>query len=229
MIFMFILLAGSSTRMGSSTLKQFINISGKEIFEYSLETFDKIEKINKIFLVAQKDNFEHINQIILNKKYNHEIEIIEGGATRQESVFNSLNIIKNVASSSSIVIFHDACRPLITKETTLKIIDEAEKNDGATAYCPLCDSICEKNNENYINNSLNREKIVKLQTPQAFKFDIIYTAHETERKNGNLSFTDDTSLLVSKGFKIKLVESSILNFKVTNFDDLFILKRILEG
>ena len=93
MIFMFILLAGSSTRMGSSTLKQFINISKKEIFEYSLETFDKIEKINKIFLVAQKDNFEHINQIILNKKYNHEIEIIEGGATRQESVFNSLNII----------------------------------------------------------------------------------------------------------------------------------------
>ena len=83
--------------------------------------------------------------------------------------------------------------------------------------------------ENFINNSLNREKIVKLQTPQAFKFDIIYTAHETERKNGNLSFTDDTSLLVSKGFKIKLVESSILNFKVTNFDDLFILKRILEG
>ena len=74
-----------------------------------------------------------------------------------------------------------------------------------------------------------REKIVKLQTPQAFKFDIIYTAHETERKNGNFSFTDDTSLLVSKGFKIKLVESSILNFKVTNFDDLFILKRILEG
>lgn len=229
MIFMFILLAGSSTRMGSSTLKQFINISKKEIFEYSLETFDKIEKINKIFLVAQKDNFEHINQIILNKKYNHEIEIIEGGATRQESVFNSLNRIKNIASSSSIVIFHDACRPLITKETTLKIIDEAEKNDGATAYCPLFDSICKKNNENYINNSLNREKIVKLQTPQAFKFDIIYTAHETERKNGNLSFTDDTSLLVSKGFKIKLVESSILNFKVTNFDDLFILKRILEG
>ena len=229
MIFMFILLAGSSTRMGSSTLKQFINISKKEIFEYSLETFDKIEKINKIFLVAQKDNFEHINQIILNKKYNHEIEIIEGGATRQESVFNSLNIIKNVASSSSIVIFHDACRPLITKETTLKIIDEAEKNDGATAYCPLFFLFCEKNNENYINNSLNREKIVKLQTPQAFKFDIIYTAHETERKNGNFSFTDDTSLLVSKGFKIKLVESSILNFKVTNFDDLFILKRILEG
>ncbi len=229
MIFMFILLAGSSTRMGSSTLKQFINISKKEIFEYSLETFDKIEKINKIFLVAQKDNFEHINQIILNKKYNHEIEIIEGGATRQESVFNSLNRIKNVASSSSIVIFHDACRPLITKETTLKIIDEAEKNDGATAYCPLFDSICEKNTENFINKSLNREKIVKLQTPQAFKFDIIYTAHETERKNGNLSFTDDTSLLVSKGFKIKLVESSILNFKITNFDDLFILKRILEG
>ena len=229
MIFMFILLAGSSTRMGSSTLKQFINISKKEIFEYSLETFDKIEKINKIFLVAQKDNFEHINQIILNKKYNHEIEIIEGGATRQESVFNSLNRIKNIASSSSIVIFHDACRPLITKETALKIIDEAEKNDGATAYCPLFDSICEKNNENFINNSLNREKIVKLQTPQAFKFDIIYTAHETERKNGNFSFTDDTSLLVSKGFKIKLVESSILNFKVTNFDDLFILKRILEG
>ena len=118
MIFMFILLAGSSTRMGSSTLKQFINISKKEIFEYSLETFDKIEKINKIFLVAQKDNFEHINQIILNKKYNHEIEIIEGGATRQESVFNSLNRIKNIASSSSIVIFHDTCSPLITKETT---------------------------------------------------------------------------------------------------------------
>ena len=69
MIFMFILLAGSSTRMGSSTLKQFINISKKEIFEYSLETFDKIEKINKIFLVAQKDNFEHINQIILNNEF----------------------------------------------------------------------------------------------------------------------------------------------------------------
>ena len=226
---MFILLAGSSTRMNLDTPKQFITINNKEIFEYSLELFDQINEIDEIFLVSKKDYFPHIEAITKNKKYNHKINVITGGDTRQMSVFNSLSSIKEKAKNDDIILFHDASRPLIDSKTTLKIIDEARKNDGATAFSPLFDSICAKNDENYIEKTIKREKIVKLQTPQAFKFDIIYKAHKEEMKKGNVNFTDDTSLLISKGYKIKLVEASILNFKVTTFDDLYILKRLLEG
>ena len=225
---MFILLAGSSTRLGSPILKQFIKINKKEIFEYSLDTFDRLIEIDKIFLVAQKENFEHISSIISKKTYKHQIEIIEGGETRQESVFKAMTHVKEYADSSTIVAFHDACRPLITESTTLKIIKEAKNYDGAAPFVPVFDSICTKNDQNLIDTSINREKFVKLQTPQAFKFDIIYNAHENEMKNKNLAFTDDTSLLTKKGYNIKLVESSILNFKITNFDDLFILRKLLE-
>lgn len=228
MIYSFILLAGSASRMQLETPKQFIKVNDKYIFEYSLETFDSYEQINEIYLVVDKSHLTFLGDFLSSKKYKHKIKIIEGGSSRQESVYKSLKAIENFSVSDDIVVFHDACRPLLEQKTLKNILQEMQYNDGCSAFTTMEDSVCMKNDENFITKSLKRAEIVKLQTPQAFKFGIIFKAHEEESKVGNFSFTDDTSLLINRGVKIKLVEGGKFNFKITTFDDLFMFYKLME-
>ena len=110
----------------------------------------------------------------------------------------------------------------------LNLLNELKTNDGASLAVPLYDSLCKGENK-IIASSLDRKNLVKLQTPQGFKFDIIYSAHERALKNGELNFTDDTSLLTKLGSKVKLVEGSAFNFKITTSEDLLLFKKIVEG
>lgn len=228
MIYSFILLAGCASRMQLETPKQFIKVNDKYIFEYSLETFDGNEQIDEIYLVVDKSHLTFLGDFLNSKNYKHKIKIIEGGSSRQESVYKSLKTIESFSVSDDIVVFHDACRPLLEQKTLKSILQEMQYNDGCCAFTTMEDSVCMKTDENFIKNSLKRAEIVKLQTPQAFKFGIIFKAHEEESKVGNFSFTDDTSLLINRGVKIKLVEGGKFNFKITTFDDLFMFYKLME-
>ena len=224
----FILLAGSSQRFGGNTPKQFIKIKNKYLFEFCLDTFDSLKEIEKIFLVCDKTHLVFLTNFIKTSKYNHEIGIILGGQTRQESVYNSLKAMQNSHIFCDYVLFHDACRPLVRRHEILNLLNELKTNDGASLAVPLYDSLCKGENK-IIASSLDRKNLVKLQTPQGFKFDIIYSAHERALKNGELNFTDDTSLLTKLGSKVKLVEGSAFNFKITTSEDLLVFKKIVEG
>ena len=194
MISVFILLAGKSSRFGGATPKQFLKIKNKYIFEYSLETFDSIKNIDEISLVVDGEHFAFLTKFISQKTYNHNINIILGGNTRQESVYNSLKTLQNSTISSKIVLFHDACRPLIRRREINELIDALKDNDAASIAIPLI---------------------------------IIYKAHLDAAQSKDFSFTDDTSILASKGIKIKLIKGSVYNFKITTKDDLVLFENIV--
>ena len=226
MISVFILLAGKSSRFGGATPKQFLKIKNKYIFEYSLETFDSIKNNNEISLVVDGEHYAFLTKFISQKTYNHNINIILGGNTRQESVFNSLKTLQNSTISSKIVLFHDACRPLIRRREINELIETLKDNDAASIAVPLIDSLCKAENS-YIKEPIKRENLYQLQTPQGFKFDIIYKAHLEAAQSKDFSFTDDTSILASKGIKIKLIKGSVYNFKITTKDDLVLFENIV--
>ncbi len=224
----FLLLAGSSQRFGGNTPKQFIKVQNKYLFEFCLDTFDSLKEIEKIYLVCDKTHLDFLNNFVKSKNYKHEILVILGGQTRQESVYNSLKTLQNSTIFCDCVLFHDACRPLVRRHEILNLLNELKIYDGASLAVPVYDSVCKEDNK-IILSSLDRKNLAKLQTPQGFKFDIIYSAHERAIKNGELNFTDDTSLLTKLGSKVKLVEGSVFNFKITTSEDLLLFKKIVEG
>ena len=227
MNYVFLLLAGKSLRFGGETPKQFLKIKNKYIFEYSLDTFDSLYEIDEIFLVADQEHQLFLNEFLKTKKFAHKITTILGGATRQESVFNGLKTLQNLANFDDNVLFHDACRPFIRRHEILDLLTALNSYKAASIATPLFDSLCKEKN-GIIDKSIKRENLMKLQTPQGFKFDIIYKAHKLAKESNQSTYTDDTSLLASQGVQIKLVKGSIFNFKITTKDDLILFEKLLE-
>lgn len=222
-----LLMAGDSLRSESPIKKQFAKFNNKELFLYSLETFYSVEEISNIFLVGQKEDFDYINEVLSNYNFeNKEIYLLEGGSTRQKSVYNALKFINDHNIYTENVIIHDVARPLVSKKIILENLEALNNYLGTSTFLNESDSLIALNSNNEVENYLNREKIKKVQTPQAFKFDIIFQAHE---KYMDVSVNDDASLLLIEEIKIKLINGSSLNFKVTSNEDLELLRLIIKG
>lgn len=151
-----------------------------------------------------------------------------GGETRQESVFNALSYLKDKVLDNDVVLIHDSSRPLVTSRIIIDHLNALQKEEGTSTYVDIFDSIIMKEN-GYIKTYVPREDYFLVQTPQGFKFKDIYDVHEEMKNKNQLLFTDDASLLVKKGKKIKLIYGDRFNFKITTLDDLMLLRSILEA
>lgn len=230
MIFVALMLAGTGSRMHLDVPKQFIEINKLEIFEYPLKTFDAIKEIDCIILVINEKDKGHIINRIANLNIAHRIEIVTGGPTRQESVFNALQKAHSISSNlDDKILIHDACRPLVTFKLINNIINELNNEVAVVPALTMVDSLCLSSKHDYIDNNEDRSKYLMLQTPQGFNLNFIFKAHQYAINSDLNNFTDDTSLAIINGGKVKIVEGEKFNFKITTFDDLFLFKKLIGG
>lgn len=202
-----ILVAGNSTRFGKNSNKNFEKVNGKHIVEYSIEQFEKNEKVNDIIIAAKKDEMEFIKSIIA-KNTAKPITLVEGGKTRQESVYNCIT-----KTDSDIVIIHDGARPLIKQDYINKCIEEMKNYNGATIAVKSKDTIKISDHNGVVISTTERKNTWLIQTPQCFKRGILLNAHEKYKDNENI--TDDCMLLEIEGEAVKLIEGDYTNIKVT--------------
>lgn len=222
-----LLLGGQSTRVNLDKPKQFLEINGKELFEYSLSTILSTNLFKNIVLAVESNYLEHVKNILEAKYKGKNISLVSGGNTRQKSVYNALSSIKD--ENVDYVFIHDAARPLASKEIFVSVANEVQNYPAISSFSKISDTICEKNDTDSIKDYLNREKIIKIETPQAFKFDIIFRAHEEYMKLKNFISTDDASLVKHMGVEVALIENKNFNFKVTTSSDIDLLKKILKN
>ena len=195
MNFAILLLGGNGNRLKSELPKQFIKINEKEIFLYSYEIFLNHPDIDKIILVTLKEFIPFVKEKVNLEK----TIVIEGGLTRQESVFNALKYLKDKINDSDVIIIHDACRPLITTSIITSSINEIKNNDAVITSMEATNSLAIKDGD-YLSYYIDRSKVVEIQTPQTFRYKDIYEAHLNAYINKK-SYTDDGSILENK-FKI---------------------------
>ena len=222
MNFAILLLGGNGNRLKSELPKQFIKINEKEVFLYSYEIFLNHPNIDKIILVTLKEFIPFVKEKVNLEK----TIIIEGGLTRQESVFNALKYLKDKINDSDIIIIHDACRPLITTSIITSSINEIKDNDAVITSMEATNSLAIKDGD-YLSYYIDRSKVVEIQTPQTFRYKDIYEAHLNAYINKK-SYTDDGSILENKFKKVKLIRGNSFNFKITTFEDLILFERIIN-
>ena len=218
-----ILAAGIGSRMNNDTPKQFMLINGKPLLFYSLSTFNNHDQIDEVYVVTNIENLSTVRGIIRDNNLKKVRDIIIGGKTRQESVYNGLKGIPNVASDD-IILIHDSARPLVTKEIIDRNIDACLVYNAVNTVIPVTDSLVKSEG----NESVDRNKVLAVQTPQTFRYDLILKAHEEALKENITNAGDDASLVSRLNVNIKQVQGNKLNFKVTTMEDLIILKAILE-
>ena len=215
-----ILVAGNSTRFRKNSNKNFEKINDKYIFEYSLEQFLENSNITNIIIAAKKEEFEFINNVI-HKKNGKLINLIEGGTTRQESVYNCIT-----KTNSDIVIIHDGARPVIKQEYINNCIKEMKYYDGATIAVKSKDTIKISDDNNIVTATTERKNTWIVQTPQCFRRETLLKAHEKFKNNQTI--TDDCMLIELLGKQVKLIEGDYTNIKITTPDDINLIKEFLK-
>lgn len=223
-----ILAGGSGTRMGSDVPKQFIDIYGKPLIIHTIEAFDINPNIDYIAVIC-KNEFKEDLTIWIRKYGISKVKwIVDGGNTRQESVYNGINQLSDFCSNQDIVVIHDAARPLISQRIINENIESAKINKAVDTVIPTTDTIIRSIDGSVIEEVPVRRELYLGQTPQSFEYALIKKAHEEAKKENNLNATDDCQLVLKIGNKVSLVKGDKLNFKVTTFEDLLILKSVIK-
>ena len=210
-----ILAGGSGSRFGGNVPKQFQLLNKRRIIDYSIKEFENHNLINKIIIVCHKNWLS-----TMKNEYNRH-QIIKGGLTRQESSFEGLNACDKKTEN---VLIHDAARPFITNVIISDCIKLLSKYDAINISIPATDTIV-INKNNFIKSIPNRDDLLISQTPQAFKFNTIFKAHNNF-KGDNLS--DDIQLVNNMNIKCYNHKGSRYNIKITNKLDLDLAKVIIN-
>jgi 2-C-methyl-D-erythritol 4-phosphate cytidylyltransferase len=217
MICALIVAAGQGLRMGAPQRKQYLPLAGRPILTRTLQAFDRIERIDQMVIAvppSEKDYCE--NEIVANAGLKTRVALVEGGAHRQDSVFNGL---QQLGDAEGIVLIHDGVRPMVTAALINACIQGALQWDACIPAVAVIDTPKQIDDRGIIARTLAREHLRMAQTPQAFRLSLIHRAHTEARRLG-LKATDDASLVEAMGVAVHVVDGLHENIKITTPEDL---------
>ncbi len=216
--------AGAGKRFGGAGKpKQFLEILGKPVVVHALERFESCPQIDEIILVLPAVEIENFSNAA--EKYNLKklTKIVAGGETRAASVLNGFKAVDS--ERTEIVAVHDGARPLVTIDEISKTIERARETGAACLVAEVTDTIKEIENGK-IARTVDRARLRRALTPQAFRYEILKRALETSKINETA--TDESFLVEQSGVEVSTVEGGAQNIKITRFEDLILAERLLK-
>ncbi len=220
-----VLAAGKGTRMNAGMNKQFMLINDRPLLAQTLAAFQSCNAIDSIILVAGREELKTCKEQILDVYGFDKVDkLVSGGSERQQSVYNG---ILELEDDCNIVVIHDGARPILPEGIIERCIEGAKIYGAVSAGMPAKETIKILNEEGFVQYTPERGKVWVTQTPQAFKRDIIEKAHETANIKG-ISGTDDAFLVECMGIKVKMLEGSYENIKITTPEDIIFAEAIMR-
>ncbi len=214
---------GKGLRSGLATPKQYLKVNNKEIIVYTLQTFQKNKLINKIIIAAEPEYFSLLIKHVKKYKLSKVKLIVEGGSTRQQSVYNA--VLSSEADDNDLLVVHDAARALITNDVLTNAIISAKKNGNALVCIKAKDTLIK--GKKFVDEYLNRDEVYYVQTPQIFKYKELQRALGKAHSEKFVG-TDESMLIKRLGKKVNIVEGSVFNFKITTKEDVEMFRRLVK-
>ena len=215
-----VLAAGNGTRMGIDKSKLLIEIGGKTVIERSVAVFENMAEIDEIIVVCRECDVERFSELLPQDN----ITFVIGGKTRQESVKNAVETIDDC----DYIIIHDGARPLVTPETVVKTLDEAQIRKAAATGVYVKDTVKVVDENLNIVGTPNRKNLVLIQTPQIFDFATYKQALKKAEEEGR-DYTDDCQLVENIGVECGVVIGEYENIKITTKGDVPMAKSIINA
>ena len=208
-----ILAAGRGTRAGSAMPKQWQILGNKRIIDHSIDLFKNISRINNVMVVLHPDDLHRLNR--------RDVLFTKGGHTRSESVKLGLAALKQ-NEMPDYVLIHDAARPSTPLNVINNVLDNLDTADAVSPGLPVTDTLWEVVDEEVMQTK-SRKNIWRAQTPQGFNFKKILDAHVASPSTA----TDDVEVATSAGIKVKVIQGSEKNIKITTAEDFDRVKAVL--
>ncbi len=216
--------AGTGRRMGGSRNKLLLTLLGKPLLAWTLQAAEAASQISWIGIMGQPDDFPDFKTIIAKEGLSKPIELIQGGETRQESVYNGLQALP---ADASRVLIHDGARCLATSDLFNRCSETILNCQGLIAAIPVKDTIKIVDDKGIIQNTPEREQLCAAQTPQGFDVELLKYCHDQGRQL-SWQVTDDAALFEKCHLTVRVVEGEETNIKVTTPIDLAIAQLILR-
>jgi 2-C-methyl-D-erythritol 4-phosphate cytidylyltransferase len=209
-----IVAGGSSTRIGGTELKQFRWAAGKPVLLHSLQTFMARPDVVSVVVVLPREYAADPPPWIFQCDIDR-LMVSTGGRSRTESVANGL---EDLPDEASVVLIHDAARPLVGDATIDRVVHAARAGECVIAAMPVVDTLKRVDDEGRIVETIDREHLWRAQTPQGFPREVIVRAHRDAKLN-HVSATDDAALCERLGLPVRVVRGSERAMKVTDESD----------
>jgi len=218
---------GRGARFGGELSKQFVSIEGKPILTHVISRFESCDLVDGIYLVVPKETVQFcLEKCVAPFQFQKIVKIVNGGEERSDSVYNCLQALDD---DIDLVLIHDGVRIFVTRKMIEDSIKSAMKHGAAICAIPLTDTIKSISKDLFVKDTHERKDIFCVQTPQAFKASLIKEAY---RKAGpsRKELTDDSSFVerFSRN-KVKVVNGSTFNIKITSLDDLYTARLFLRA
>jgi len=215
-----IVAAGQGTRMGDID-KPFAPLCDRPLLTHTLAPFPACPRIDAIALVLAPHNLEPGRQLVAHYSFSKVTAICPGGRRRQDSVRCGLQALP----PCRWLLVHDGARPLVTTDLIERALAEAEEGGAAVPALPIADTVKEAEPDGLVTRTLDRRRLWAVQTPQAFRYDLLFRAHQEVTTD----VTDDAAMLEALGLPVKLFPGSPLNLKVTTPQDLRLAEALLQA
>lgn len=222
-----ILAGGSGSRMKSDVPKQYMQLGGRPLLFYSIDTFERCSLIDQIIIVVAEEYIDFCREEIVEKYgFKKVTHIVTGGKERYDSVYSGL---KNVTQETECVLIHDGARACISTEVIERCIKCAIECEACVAAVPVKDTIKVADKNDFAINTPDRNTLWQIQTPQVFATHIIKTAYDVMSRDRNRGAITDDAMVVERytDCKVKLVMGDYCNIKVTTPEDIDIASLFL--
>lgn len=223
MIIAIIPAAGKGIRLGEKIPKQFIEIKNIPILIRTVLKFENHPQVQGIIISVDPHYKDFTKELVHRFKLKKVLKIVEGGETRQHSVYNG---VRASPQDTQIFLVHDAVRPFVSEKIITKIIEATIQHKAAIPVIPVRDTL------NYVENGLVKRCLEKrdlfhVQTPQGIEAKILLSCLERAERD-KLTFPDESTLLNYYGYPVFVVEGSFTNFKITFREDLVLAEKLID-
>jgi 2-C-methyl-D-erythritol 4-phosphate cytidylyltransferase len=220
---------GAGIRMNAlARPKQFLELHGKPVIVYTLEHFERHEMIDNIVVVCLESWIRECGILLKRHNIGKVSQIIAGGDTGQNSIYNGLKSLETVCGDDDIVLIHDGVRPLITEELITANIKKVRESGTAITAEPMTESVVESLDGETITRVPNRDCMYAAKAPQSFYYGMIRDVYEKARRE-NVSAIDSAHLLFVFGYGMHTVKSTPNNMKITTPTDYYIFRALYEA
>lgn len=217
--------AGSGQRMGGAMPKPYLLLGGREILARTLNVFETCSAVHDIWVIASADQQAYCRQRIVERYGFGKVRgVVAGGDERQASVWRGL---QQLAPEIDLVVIHDGVRPFVSHGLIEEALQGAVQHGAAIAAVPLTDTIKRVSQQGQVEATMPREHVWRIQTPQAFRRQLLHQAFEQAWKQ-RLMATDEAGLIEAYGHPVYVVQGSEQNIKITTPDDLAMCERFIE-
>jgi 2-C-methyl-D-erythritol 4-phosphate cytidylyltransferase len=216
--------AGQGLRMGGSVAKQFMLLDGKPILAHTLAVFEECGEVDAVVLVVAERETAAVREQFMGR-FAIVRAVVAGGAQRQDSVYNGFQALD---PDTEIVVVHDGVRPFITPQMIRDTVASARDCGAAITAVPVSDTIKRVSSDHFVEQTVDRRDLWRVQTPQAFRYPLLREAFARAFAESFYG-TDEGALMEFSGQRVRVIGGSEMNIKITRPEDLILGESIIAA